>query len=173
MTLIEQLVAALQQNRRRLFHFTDSRNIASIRQHGLLSTRTITEQGLQAVTGGDAGSLHVDRQKGLDALVSLSFCRSHPMAHVAQQEGRIEEVRILTVCPSVLLRDGVLFSDRVATANDATIAAANQMISRMDLSATYQRLDWSTADGQQRRSAAEKWEALVPGVIPVDLIFGI
>lgn len=170
---IQQFVGALQQHRRRLFHFTDHRNIPSISEHGLLPTRTISDRGVVVVTGGDAGSLLIDRQKGLDAFVSFSFCRSHPMAHVAQAEGRIEAVRILTICPSVLLRPGVLFSDQVATANAAKIAAPEEMISLMDLSATYQRLDWKTADGQQRRAAAEKWEALVPEVIPPELIFGL
>jgi hypothetical protein len=139
----------------------------------LLPTRTINEQGLEVITGGDDGSLHIDRQKGLDALISLSFCRSHPMAHVAQGEGRIEELRILRICPSVLLREGVLLSDQVATANAAKIGPPNEMIPLMDLEAMYQRLDWRTADGQQRRQAAEKWEALVPGAIPPDLILGL
>lgn len=170
---IEQFVAGLQQAKRRLFHFTDERNIPGIREHGLLPTRTIGEMGLEVITGGDDGSLYVDRQKGLDAYNSLSFCRSHPMAHVAKAEGRIETVRILTICPSVLLRPDVLFADQVATANAATIAPPADMIPQMDLVAMYQRLDWSTAEGQQRRAAAEKWEALVPDPIPAQLIFGL
>lgn len=159
--------------RRRLFHFTDSRNIPSIRQHGLLPTRLIVESNLEVITGGDDGSLQIDRQKGLDAHVSLSFCRSHPMSHVAKAEGRIETLRILTICPSVLLRPGVLFADQVATANAAKIAPPDEMIPSMDLTAMYQRLDWGTADGQQRRATAEKWEALVPDIIAPALIFGL
>lgn len=170
---IQQFAAALQQNRRRLFHFTDSRNIPSIQQHGLLPTVAINEMGLDVVTGGDAISLQIDHQKGLDAFVSLSFCRSHPMAHVAREEGRIESVRILTICPSVLVRPGVLFADQIATANDAKIDPAEEMIALMDLTAMYQRLDWKTEEGQRRRNAAEKWEALIPGVIPPELIFGL
>lgn len=170
---IEEFVAALQQARRRLFHFTDSRNIPSILEHGLLPTKTINERGLNVITGGDDGSLHLDQQKGLDGLVSLSFCRSHPMSHVAKEEGRIDAVRILTICPSVLLRPGVLFADQIATANAAKIASPNDMIPLMDLTAMYQRLEWGTAEGQQRRATAEKWEALVPDPIPAALIFGL
>jgi hypothetical protein len=172
-SLIEQFVAALQQAQRRVFHFTDARNIQSIREHGLLPTRTIIERGMDVITGGDEGSLLVDRQKGLDAFVSLSFCFSHPMAHVARQEGRIEAVRTLRICPSVLLRQGVLFSDQVATANAAKIASPNEMIPLMDFPAMYQRLDWRTPEGQQRRAAAEKWEALVPDPISPELIFNL
>jgi ssDNA thymidine ADP-ribosyltransferase, DarT len=168
--LVEDFVAALQKIGRRLYHFTDSRNIPSIQQHGLLPKSIINVLGLEVVTGGDAGSLYVDQQKGLDQLVSLSFCRSHPMAHVAKGEGRIESVRIITICPSVLLRDGVLLADQIATAHEAKIGPPNEMIPMMDLVATYQRLDWRTPEGQQRRNAAEKWEALIPGVIPLNLI---
>lgn len=172
-TINERFVEALINAKRRLFHFTDSRNIPSIREHGLLPTKVIVAKGLAVVTGGDDGSLHIDRQKGLDAHVSLSFCRSHPMSHVAKEEGRIETVRILTVCPSVLLRPGVLLADQVATANAAKIGSPKDMIPLMDLTAMYQRLDWSTGDGQQRRAAAEKWEALVPDTIAPALIFGL
>ncbi|MCL1476039.1 hypothetical protein, partial [Argonema antarcticum] len=108
-----------------------------------------------------------------DAHVSLGFCRSHPMAHVAMAEGRIETLRILTICPSVLLLPGVLLADQVATANAAKIAPPDQMIPLMDLTATYDRLDWGTAEGQQRRAAAEKWEVLVPRIINTALIFGL
>lgn len=170
---IEQFVAALQKNRRRLFHFTDARNIPSIREHGLIPTREINERGFEVITGGDDGSLYMDQQKGLDAYVSLSFCRKHPMSHVAKEQGRIDEVRILTICPSVLLRPDVKFADQVATANAAKIAPPEEMIPLMDLNATYQWLDWKTADGKARRDAAEKWEALVPGAIAPDLIFGL
>ncbi|MCB2049809.1 MAG: hypothetical protein KDE63_00130 [Novosphingobium sp.] len=95
------------------------------------------------------------------------------MSHVAKAEGRIETLRILTICPSVLLRPGVLFADQVATANAAKIAPSDEMIPSMDLTSMYQRLDWGTADGQQRRAAAEKWEALVPDIIAPALIFGL
>ena len=92
------------------------------------------------------------------------------MAHVAKDEGRIETVRIITVCPSVLLRPGVQISDQVATANAATIGAPDEMLPKMDIEATYQRLDWRTPEGQTRRASAEKWEALVPGLISEEFL---
>jgi len=155
MALIDDFVAALQQSNRRLFHFTDSRNIPGILEQGLLPTQMINEQGLQVITGGDAGSLHVDRQKGLDGHVSLSFCRSHPMAHVARVEGRIEIVRILTICPSVLLRPGVLFSNQVATANDAKIASPNEMIPLMDLHRLTRVTQWHAYVRSKRRGLGD------------------
>lgn len=160
MFTVDEFVARLLQLRRKLYHFTDSRNIDSIRELGLFPTREINVRSIAAVTGGDAVSLSIDAQKGLDGHVSLSFCPSHPMSHVAQGEGRIQGLRILHVCPSVLLRDGALVADQVATANDATIGHPNEMLPKMDLEATYRRLDWRTGEGQSRRQAAEKWESL-------------
>lgn len=173
LAIVQSFVEALQKNRRRLFHFTDSRNIESIRAHGLLPTSLLTAQGIEVVTGGDEDSLGIDRYKGLDQFIRLSFCRSHPMAHVAKQRGNIEQIRILTICPTVLLREGVQLANKVATANDAEICAAAGMIAKMDFEATYQRINWSVPENQARRNAAEKWEALIPGAITISDIIGL
>lgn len=169
---IDNFVRRLQAMPRRLFHFTDSRNLPSIRELGLLPTSELRARGIEIVTGGDSDSLGIDQHRGFDRYVRLSFCPSHPMSHVAIQRGNIEQLRILSICPTVLLRDGVLVADRVATANDAEIGAAEDMIERFDFQAAYEWLDWSAADGQARRHAAEKWEALIPEVIAPDLIRG-
>jgi len=174
MTNVEKFVSALSASKNTLFHFTDARNIASIQQHGLLPTREIAVRGLGTVTGGDEASLSIDRHKRFDGFVRLSFCRSHPMAHVAMQRGNIGQIRILKICPSVLLGEGVLIADRVATANDAQVGTANDMLINMDFEATYKRIDWSVPENQLRRSAAEKWEALVPRPITVqEILFGL
>lgn len=173
MSLLNDFTRELQVNNRRLFHFTDSRNIDSIREHGLLPTDHIVLRGLNVVTGGDEDSLGIDRHKGLDRFVRLSFCRQHPMSHVARQSGRIQDVRILMVCPSVLLVEGVVLADRVATANDAEIDLPQNMIGRMDLEAIYERIDWKVPGNRARRLAAEKWEALIPVPIATQLIRGL
>lgn len=173
MRIVEKFVEAMLKSRRRLFHFTDSRNIESIRLNGLLTTSDIAERRIASVTGGDADSLGIDRYKGFDKYVRLSFCRSHPMSHVAKERGNILQVRILTVCPTVLLREDVRIADRVATDNDAVIALADEMIPQMDLLATYQYLDWKIPENRTRRLAAEKWEAMVPGQIATKDIVGI
>ncbi len=95
------------------------------------------------------------------------------MSHIAQERGSIETVRILTISPDVLLRDGVRIADQVATANEAVIGEPDEMIPKMDLLATYQYLDWKVAENYQRRNAAEKWEALIPGTIEIKDIFGL
>jgi ssDNA thymidine ADP-ribosyltransferase, DarT len=167
---IEKVVKALQAARGRLFHFTDAANIDSIREFGVLPTNALDGLGIKAVTGGDDSSLSIDRHKGFDHYVRLSFCRSHPMAHVAIERGSIKQLRILQICPTVLLRKGVLIADRVATANEAEVGEAEDMIAKMDFEATYRFIDWRVPENQARRNAAEKWEALVPGAIGPELI---
>lgn len=173
MEIVEKFVEAMVKNKRRLFHFTDSRNIDGIKQHGLLTTATLAIRGIPAVTGGDDDSLGIDRHKGLDQFVRLSFCRNHPMSHTAKERGSINQVRILTVDPLVLLREGVRLADRVATANEAQIGDPDAMIPKMDILATYQYLDWNIPENYERRNAAEKWEALIPGTILQQDIFGL
>lgn len=173
MRTVEKFVEAMVRARRRLFHFTDSRNIELIQRHGLLPTSQLRDQGIAAVTGGDDDSLGIDRHKGFDQFVRVSFCRSHPMSHTAKERGTIQEIRILKICPTVLLRDGVQMADRIATANEAVVGPADDMIPKMDLLATYQYLDWKIAENRARRAAAEKWEAMIPGTIPCESIFGI
>ena len=130
-SLTQQLVDALLKNSHGLRHFTDHRNIPSIRAVGLLRTAEIRRRGLATVPGGDATSLSIDTHKGFDRYVRLGFLKGHPMAHIALQEGRIEQVRHVRVSPLVMLTPGVLISDRVATANDAVIKPSNDMIQNL------------------------------------------
>lgn len=172
MTLTEQLVEALEKSSRSLWHFTDHRNIVSIQAYGLLRTAELRRRGIIPVTGGDEASLAIDTHKGFDEYVRLGFLRKHPMAHVAAQEGRIEQVRHLRVLPKIMLIPGVLISDKVATANDATIKASDDMIPDLDFEVMYQKTDWRVPEIQARRNAAEKLEILVPIDIAVDHISG-
>ncbi len=60
MTLVVEFVRALEANNRKLFHFTDSRNIPSILANGLLPTSRVRQMQINAITGGDADSLGID-----------------------------------------------------------------------------------------------------------------
>lgn len=172
MTLTNQLVDALLKNSRSLWHFTDHRNLVSIQAHGLLRTAELRRRGIATVTGGDEASLGIDTYKSFDEYVRCGFLRNHPMAHVAEQAGRIEQVRHLRVSPAVMLVPGVLISDKVATANDATVKAAEEMISGLDFEVMYQRTDWRVPEIQARRSAAEKLEILIPIDIAAEHLSG-
>lgn len=169
----DAFVTMLQSTNRRLSHFTDSRNIDNIRKYGLLPTRALHFLGIDTIYGGDEASLHIDSQKGFDGYVRVSFCRKHPMSHDAVKRGSILDVRILRICPTVLLRDGVLIADRVATAHGAVIDHPDVMINKMDFEATFRYLDWNIPENHARRLAAEKWEALIPTAIEPALIYNL
>jgi hypothetical protein len=66
---------------RKFYHFTDKANLASIRQHGLLSTNELRRRGLLSSfkTGGDTNSLRSDFASGTQAprsvrLVAVVLC---------------------------------------------------------------------------------------------------
>src|SRR5438477_10882132 len=64
-----------------LYHFTDTRNLASIREHGgTYSLEQIERRGIEIpVFGGDDTSQDSDRSSGMDGYVHLCFRPHHPM----------------------------------------------------------------------------------------------
>lgn len=70
------------------YHFTDERNLSSIRKGGLLSWYYCQNHGVDIPNqGGDEMSKSLDARYMLQDYVRLSFCRSHPMAYRLQQKG--------------------------------------------------------------------------------------
>ncbi|MBA3243069.1 MAG: DUF4433 domain-containing protein [Acidobacteria bacterium] len=60
------------------YHFTDTRNLASIAKYGLLSLRQLSDRGIKvAAPGGNEWSHDADRHKGLDDHVHLCFMDEH------------------------------------------------------------------------------------------------
>jgi hypothetical protein len=55
------------------YHFTDARNLSSIRQYGILSMREIRQRGLIVAPGGNNWSIEADQRSGMDAYVHLGF----------------------------------------------------------------------------------------------------
>ncbi len=104
-----------------LYHFTDSRNVESIKKHGLLSWPILLERGIQHFPGSDEDSRDHDRRKKLHYYVRLARTREHRMAYVAVNERRIHELVWLEIDDMVTRWRATLFSDRNATANEAVI----------------------------------------------------
>ena len=94
-----------------LYHFTDVRNIPSIKRHGGLyswfycHTHNITIP----CQGGDYDSRELDKKYGLEDYVRLSFCDDHPMAYRLKQSG--SNIKILNIKADVALLKDVQFSD--------------------------------------------------------------
>ena len=96
---------------RYLYHFTDRRNIPSIKRHGGLFSWHYCKKNNITIPcqGGDYDSQELDKKYGLEDYVRLSFCNDHPMAYRLQQSG--SDMVILKIGVDVALLKGTLFSD--------------------------------------------------------------
>jgi hypothetical protein len=155
-----------------LYHFTDRRNLPSIREHGGLYPMTeLKKHRIKVVApGGNDWSQEANGVKGMDAYVHLCFRNNHPMEYLARQEGRIGDTIFLQIHPDVLMWDGVLFTDDVANkagVETHTIGEAREMI---DFEVLYSWTNWSDPTVKARLQQAEKYEILVPNKIPLTAI---
>lgn len=152
------------------YHFTDTRNLPSIRAHGILSMSELRRRGLAVAPGGNEWSLDADQRNGMDRYVHLCFFRDHPMEYLATREGRIIESRYLKIDPVVLKNPGVLISDRVANRADAVPRPAAEMVGKLDLEVIYTRTDWKDRRIQERLKVARLCEILIPEFVEVTSI---
>jgi hypothetical protein len=155
-----------------LYHFTDRRNLALIRENGgLYPLAELETAGIEIpAPGSDEGSRYVDRQRDLHQYVHLCFKNNHSMEHVARQQGRIGDTVFLQIHPSVLDWEGVLFCPVMANSNNATFHGMEEARGMIDFEVLYSYTNWKDPAVQERLQAAEKYEILVPRAIPLDLI---
>lgn len=145
-----------------VYHITSEKNLQLIKKRGLSSYSLLKANNIKVTTGGDETSLSIDNDLGLDKYIHLSFTDWCPMFYGKEQSG--EKLYVLHISLDVLDQPGVLFCDRIATANDAVFYDYLDL-EIFDLEAAYAYLDWRTHDGQKRRNQAEKYEILVPNYI--------
>lgn len=119
-----------------LYHFTDVRNIPSIKRHGgLFSWYYCHSQGITiACQGGDYDSMELDKKYGLEDYVRLSFCDDHPMAYRLKQSG--SEIVILRVKVDVALLKNTLYSDINAADKLHTHGGELEHLKMVDFQAT-------------------------------------
>ena len=174
--MIEKFVADLIAAKNTFFHFTDERNLNSIRAHGLLSLRELKRRSLPiAAPGGNHLSWKLDEDSGLDGFVHLCFRPNHPMAHAAVQDGRITALRYLKICPKVALLAGVEATLDVANKTGVRRYPVSEAIQNPDFDhkVLYTRTDWSNPETQANLQQVERYELLVPDHIPVEYIRGL
>jgi ssDNA thymidine ADP-ribosyltransferase, DarT len=153
-----------------LYHFTDTRNLLSIRElDGLWSTAKLREMGVEFHPGGNQHSLDADEMFGMDQYVHLCFSKEIPMAHTAQADGRIGKIQWLYIdAPAAIFEmEGVRYSPEVANKSGAELCSIEHARETFDAVALYDYLDWNVGDNYTRRVAAEKAEILVPDHLPL------
>lgn len=156
------------------YHFTDERNLPSIRQHGLLSMARLRGDAVSVVApGGNEWSWEADRLVGMDRYVHLSFLDSHPMEYRAKEDGRIAKTRFLKIRPEVIHLDGVRVSLEVSNKAGAVIKPAAEALDDIDLEVIYMRTDWKDEAVKQRLKLAKLCEILIPDHIPIDQIVNL
>ncbi len=104
-----------------LYHFTDTRNLESIRDHGLLSWDILETLGIPHVPGSSPESRYYDARKGLHNYVRLCLRPNHPMAYICEREGRIQQLAWLRIDASVMEKSSTLYSDDNAVKNQVRI----------------------------------------------------
>ena len=98
----------MPQTVRNLFHFTDRRNLPSIKATGgLFSYARLKEMNIEIpAPGGKDWSHDADAYKSVDRYVHLCFRPTHPMEHVARLDGRIASSIFLEIHTAVLQVEG-------------------------------------------------------------------
>lgn len=121
---------------RYLYHFTDKRNIPSIKRHGGLYSWYYCKNNNINIPcqGGDYDSRELDRKYGLQDYVRLSFCDDHPMAYRLEQSGSV--IVTLRIKIDVALLKDTLFSDINAADQLHTHGGSLEDLKRVNFRAT-------------------------------------
>lgn len=154
------------------YHFTDIRNLPSIRTHGLLTLHDIKESQIQVpAPGANDWSQKVDIRRGLDRFVHLCFFDEHPMEYVARvKEQRIRSTMFIPVSLDVLDWDDIRFTAGVANKSGSRLLTLEKASEMMDFEVIYDRTDWKDPEIIKRRNAAKKYELLIPRSIPIEYL---
>jgi hypothetical protein len=153
------------------YHFTDKRNVPSIRKSGLLSMRSLRANGMVVpACGGNQWSLDADINSGMDAYVHLCFLPEHPMEYIARKEGRIESTTWIRIEPAIMLLSGVMLTKEVSNKSGVVPMMPLDALSEMHTDVIYTRTDWSNPGIQEKRNEVKKYEILVPSHVPINFI---
>lgn len=167
---LDEVVRASSRNRH-FYHFTDSRNVPSIRATGIHSTRALSDLGVTVIArGGNDWSQEADLLCGMDAFVHLCFDQSHPMEYAARQDGRIQSSVFLKIKPEILLQPGVLVTAEVSNKSGVVPYQPSAILGTLDLEVLYARTDWRDAEVRKRLLVARKYEILVPNHVAPEFI---
>ena len=179
--VVQKKALALKQNYQRFkdyletnnvsffFHFTDIRNIESIKKNGgLYSWRYCEEHDIHIENaGGDETSKYLDTKHGLDDYVRLSFCTDHPMAWRLKQDGCT--LVLLKIKVDVAWLQGTLFSDINAADNAHHHGPSLDDLKRVDINAARMHYLPNTSEFFKKHQA----EVLVKTHVPLEYIVNI
>lgn len=149
-----------------LYHFTDARNINSIKQHGGLYSWYYCHTHHITIPhpGGDEQSRNRDTLYGLEDYVRLSFCDDHPMAHKLEKKGC--SIRLLKIKAEVALLKDVQFSNMNAADKRHIHGKTIEYLQTVDFDATRMHYLRNTDPNFKKHQA----EVMVKTFIPLKYI---
>lgn len=152
-----------------LYHFTDSRNIPSIRElGGLWSTAKLREMGVEFHPGGNQHSLDADKMVGMDEFVHLCFSMQHPLAYLASHVGRIAKLQWIYIddASGIFELEGARYCPDVANKSGVDHYPIKYARENFDAKAM-SYIDFRVGNNHARKQAMEKCEILVPDHLPL------
>lgn len=151
-----------------IFHFTDKRNWPHIEAAGGLLPRSMLEE-VPFIPGGNQQSIEMDDLYGFNDYVHCCFIKDHPMEYRARTAGRIDPIW-LRIPVDILDRVGVKYAPGIAIRTGVPIYNNEEAIEELDLYPLFGFLDWHIPEELERRKNAEKYEILIPGKVPIEMI---
>lgn len=148
------------------YHFTDIRNLDSIRRNGLLSHAELIRRGIDHVPGGNDLSHELDARHGTDDHVHLCFRPKHGMRDQIVNEGRIATSCWLRIDPAIVLLPNISVTLDNAAMNGIEPLPLIEALPLLDQQILYDYADWHDPVMQQRLTAAERCELLIPNHVP-------
>lgn len=151
-----------------IYHFTDKSNLKMIEKFGIQSLKNIFSLDIPVKHfGAEEISHNLDKRKGLDKYVHLSFVKDHPMYHISKKRGNIINPIWIELDSEILFKKDTLFCNEVANKNGANIFRIGDVIKYIDFDTILlPNHSWT-------RKEARKAEIMAYDKISTNLIKGI
>lgn len=151
------------------YHFTDERNLDSIRKYGgLLSWKSCNTYGVDIpAPGGDMQSRQLDMRYNLQDYVRLSFCDDHPMTYRHKKDGK--RLVLLKIKTDVALWENTLFTDINATDNNHSCGGSIEDLKKVNFVAVKK----TYVSREDKDFKYHQAEILVKTVIPKEFIINL
>ena len=162
----------LQQNGiTKLYHFTDRANLHSIRTNGGLYSWYYCQHNNITIPkpGGSEISWILDKQKGLQNYVRVSFVRDHPMLYIAQNDGRVIDPIILEIKIDLIYELETRYANQNAAKNGVSTETTFEKFKSIQFSLLKKRYLDLTAEERPFYQA----EILILEKIPLECITNI
>lgn len=151
-----------------IYHFTDKANLNMIEKFGIQSLKNILSLDIPVKHfGAEELSHNLDKRKGLDKYVHLSFVKDHPMYHVAKRRGNIIDPIWIELDSSILFKEDTRFCNEVANKNGAHIFKIYDVLKFIDFNTLL------LPSHSYERKEARKAEIMAYDKISTNLIKGI